>query len=40
MLRKRTEVRRIRKLGPREVRRLILDHRISLRELTMESTVS
>ncbi len=40
MLRKRAAIRRIRKLEPREVRRLILDHRISLRELAMESTVS
>jgi len=40
MLRKRPAIRRIRKLDPREVRRLILDNRISLRELAMESTVS
>jgi GT2 family glycosyltransferase len=40
MLRKRSDMRRIRKLSPREVRRLILDNRITLRELAMESTVS
>jgi GT2 family glycosyltransferase len=40
MLRKRQEIGRIRKLTPRQVRRLILDHQISLRELSMESTVS
>jgi GT2 family glycosyltransferase len=34
MLGKRRGLERIRKLSPREVRRLILDHRISLRELT------
>ena len=33
MLRKRAEVRRMRKLTPRQVRRLILDHRLRLREL-------
>ena len=33
MLRKRAGLRRIRKLSPREVRRLILDHRLPLREL-------
>jgi GT2 family glycosyltransferase len=40
MLRKRAQVRRIRKLAPGEVRRLILDNRIPLRELATESTVS
>ena len=40
MLRKRAGVRKIRKLAPGEVRRLILANRISLRELAMESTVS
>jgi len=39
MLRKRAEIRRIRKLAPSQVRRLILNHRISLRELATESTV-
>jgi GT2 family glycosyltransferase len=34
MLRKRAGVNRFRKLRPREVRRLILDHRISLKQLT------
>jgi hypothetical protein len=34
MLRKRREVDRIRKLTPRQVRRLILDHRIPLREIS------
>lgn len=34
MLRKRRQIRRFRKLTPRQVRRLILDNRISLRELT------
>jgi GT2 family glycosyltransferase len=38
ILRKRPDVRRISKLSPREVRRLILDNRISLRELTTQST--
>ena len=38
ILRKRREVRRIRKLSPRAVRRLILDNRISLRELAEQST--
>ena len=33
MLRKRAEVRRIRRLRPAEVRRLILDHRLSLKEI-------
>ena len=40
ILRKRAGIRRIRKLDPAEVRRLILDHRIPLRELAMESTAS
>jgi len=34
MLRKRREVDRFRKLSPREVRKLILDHRIPLKQLT------
>lgn len=34
MLRKRREIRRFRKLSPAEVRRLILSHRISLREIS------
>lgn len=38
MLRKRREIARIRKLAPREVRELILGHRISLRELSSQST--
>jgi GT2 family glycosyltransferase len=38
ILRKRGEVRGIRKLSPGEVRRLILDNRISLRELATQST--
>jgi GT2 family glycosyltransferase len=33
MLRKRAEIRRLRKLSPGEVRRLILSHRLSLREV-------
>jgi hypothetical protein len=37
MLAKRREIERIRKLTPREVRKLILEHRISLRELTRQS---
>ncbi len=37
MLRKRREIERIRKLTPRQVRRLILDNRISLRELSREA---
>lgn len=37
MLRKRREVERIRKLSPREVRKLILDHRISLGELMRQA---
>jgi GT2 family glycosyltransferase len=38
ILRKRREVRKISKLTPRQLRRLILDNRISLRELAMQST--
>jgi GT2 family glycosyltransferase len=38
ILRKRSDVRRISRLSPGEVRRLILDNRISLRELTTQST--
>ena len=38
MLRKRADIRRIRKLAPRQVRRLIMENRISLRELAMQST--
>jgi GT2 family glycosyltransferase len=38
MLRKRAQIDSIRKLPPREVRRLILANRISLRELSMEAT--
>jgi len=37
MLAKRRDVERIRKLSPREVRKLILDHRISLKELTRQA---
>jgi hypothetical protein len=37
MLAKRGEVARIRKLSPREVRKLILDHRISLRQLMRQA---
>jgi len=37
MLRKRREVERIRKLSPREVRKLILDHRITLGELMRQA---
>jgi GT2 family glycosyltransferase len=37
MLAKRREVERIRKLSPREVRRLILEHRISLKELMRQA---
>ena len=40
MLKKRASVRRMSKLNPRAVRRLILENRISLRELSMESTVA
>jgi len=38
MLRKRRQVERIRKLTPREVRELILGNRISLRELSRQTT--
>jgi hypothetical protein len=37
MLAKRREVARIRKLPPREVRKLILDHRISLKQLMRQA---
>ena len=37
MLRKRSEIDRIRKLSPRQVRLLILSHRIPLRELTRQA---
>jgi hypothetical protein len=37
MLRKRREVRRLAKLTPAEVRRLILENRISVRELVEKS---
>ncbi|HEX5229148.1 MAG TPA: glycosyltransferase family 2 protein [Bryobacteraceae bacterium] len=37
MFAKRREIARIRKLSPREVRRLILDHQISLKELTRQA---
>ena len=37
MLRKRREIRRIRKLSPRQVRELILGNAISLRELNAQS---
>ncbi len=37
MLRKRRQVSRFRKLTPRQLRRLILDHRISLRELSQQA---
>jgi GT2 family glycosyltransferase len=40
MLRKRREIARIRALSPREVRRLLLAHRISLRELSGQSTAN
>jgi len=36
MLRKRREIRKIRKLTPRQVRQLLLRHRISLKELTQQ----
>ncbi|MGI8989307.1 MAG: glycosyltransferase family 2 protein [Bryobacteraceae bacterium] len=39
MLRKRREIRKIRKLSGREVRRLILEHRIPLRELATHAAV-
>jgi GT2 family glycosyltransferase len=38
MLRKRREIERIRRLSPRQVRELILGNRISLRELSAQST--
>jgi GT2 family glycosyltransferase len=38
MLRKRRQLERIRKLSPREVRRLIMSNRISLTELSTRST--
>ena len=37
MLRKRREVERIRKLSPREVRKLIMSHRISLKQLVRQA---
>ena len=37
MLRKRRQIERFRKLSPKQVRQLILDHRISLRELSEQS---
>ena len=40
MLRKRREIERIRKLSPRQVRKLILENRISLRELSGQSTAA
>jgi hypothetical protein len=40
MLRKRREIERIRKLSPREVRQLILENGISLRELSGQSTAN
>ena len=40
MLRKRAALRQIRKLAPRQVKRLILENRISLRELARESTAA
>jgi GT2 family glycosyltransferase len=40
MFRKRREVRRIRKLSPREIRELILQNRISLRELLTQSAAT
>lgn len=39
MLRKRREIRKIRKLSPREIHQLILDHRIGLQELTTHAAV-
>lgn len=38
MLRKRREIARTRKLTPRQVKQLILDHRIDLRELTTQAS--
>jgi hypothetical protein len=40
MLRKRREIERIRKLSPRQVRELILENGISLRELSGQSTAN
>jgi hypothetical protein len=40
MLRKRREIERIRKLSPRQVRELILENGISLRELHEQSTAN
>jgi GT2 family glycosyltransferase len=40
MLRKRREIERIRKLSPRQVRDLILENGISLRELSLQSTAN
>ncbi|MCC6862840.1 MAG: glycosyltransferase family 2 protein [Bryobacterales bacterium] len=37
MLRKRRQLKRIRRLSPQQVRRLLLRHRITLRELTMQT---
>ena len=37
MLRKRRQIRRIRKLSPRQLRALILGHRISLRALSLHA---
>jgi hypothetical protein len=37
MLRKRRDVNRIRKLSPREVKQLILRHRIPLKQLTEQA---
>ena len=37
MLAKRRDVERIRKLSPREVRQLIMEHRISLKELMRQA---
>ena len=39
MLRKRRQIERIRKLSPRQTRELILENRISLRELSRQTTV-
>jgi hypothetical protein len=39
MFRKRRQIERIRKLSPGQVRELILENRISLRELSGQSTV-
>ena len=37
ILRKRREIERIRKLSPSQVRKLLLRHRITLRELTRQA---